>query len=488
MMMAMHSAHATVVSAVLLVTAFACSSTPSAPAAGCGDGVAVADGCVGVASTPVCGDAVCTGGIACAMVLNATSDGELADAISKAGSGDCIALSPGTYGDAVLPAGVSLLGRSAKDVHLHHVAVGAGSSATVRGLEVGAGGLAVADGALGVRLDSILVDGTDADGVLVGANAQVAMTQSTVADAGVGNAKGANGINAPKGADLTVDHTLIRNAHGPGLWVQATGDACGGAGAAKLAAHGIIIQGAQLVGMSLVGTSALLGDVTVTGTLPYAPTGMYGGGISVSACSAVTSDGTVTASSNAAFGVLVDHSAATLGGSDGTSLAVTGNKVHGVWIQNVTAAQGVTLTNLVADDNAGVAIGLDGSSQGIIIQGKSEALRTSSRALPAFDGKTASVQQVGDGLSWNAGVQAKIDGLALHGNARSDMLVSGQWANGSSAANLGVTDGDTHTIIIQGLSGNQLLPGMESVPSNLVSESPTVDFAVATAPQAPPVM
>lgn len=479
----MQSARNLLVASVLALPVFHCSSAAPTAAVICATGTKVADGCAGVSSAPVCSGTSCTDGVACAAVLSASNDSELAAALTRATSGACIALAPGSYGDAALPAGVSLLGRSANEVHLHRVSVGAG--ATVRGLEVGAGGLSVTDGATGVRLDSLLVDGTDADAIVIGAGAVLRITQSTIADAGKGNANGGNAINAPKGADLSLDHTLIQNARGPGLWVQSAGNACSGGGAAKLAAHGIIIQGSQLVGLSLIGTAATLGDVSVSGTTPYAPNGTYGGGISASACSTVTTDGEVTTTNNAAFGLLIDHSAATLGSMSGAGVNVTGNQLHGVWIQNVDAAQGVTLSNLVANDNVGVAIGLDGASRGIIIQGKSEALRTQSRAVPAFDGTSATVQQVGDGLSWNAGVQANIDGLTLHGSARADMLVTGAWADGSSAQNLAVSAGDTHTIIIQGFSGTQLLPGLESVSSDLISKSATFDFPIATGPATP---
>src|SRR5579883_1639577 len=105
-----------------------CSSGSShpAPPAGCGDGVAVSDGCAGVPAGPVCGDATCTQGVTCAKVVSAASDADLQGALASAQAGTCIALQPGTYGDAALPGGVSLLGRSAADVHVDGVTVGPG--------------------------------------------------------------------------------------------------------------------------------------------------------------------------------------------------------------------------------------------------------------------------------------------------------------------------------------------------------------------------
>jgi hypothetical protein len=422
-------------------------------------------------------------------VVTVASDSDLAGAAGSATAGTCIALKPGTYGDVTLPPGVSLLGRGAGDVHLDGVVVGNGTGAVVRGLSIGAGGLQIADGAHGVQIDSVQVDSTTANGIDVGQGGQVSIVRTTISNAGAGSPTGANGIAAVKGGDVTLDHTFIDSASGPGLWMQACSDGCSCPGGSTLSAHAVVVQGCELVGASLAGTTATLGDVTITQTDTYHYT--QGGGLSISQCSTVTSDGDVTVSDNKLYGVLIDHSSATMGDMGGSSVSVNGNNVYGIWIQGVGqtpsgGAQSVTLTNLQANDNTGVAIGLDGSSTAIIIQGKSAALRTKAATLPSLtNGTTPTVQSVGDGLSWNAGVEARIDGLTLHGNARTDMLVTGQWADGSSATNLGVSDGDQNCIIIQGRTGGSLMPGMDTLPQNLISQSASFQFAVAAAPQSP---
>jgi len=464
----------------------ACSSKGGSGGTSCPGGAAVADGCAGVPSGPLCGDSTCTDGVTCASVTTVGSDADLTNALAGATSGTCIALQPGTYGNPVLPAGVSLLGRGANDVHVDSVTVQNGGGAVVQGLEIGAGGLQIADGAQNVEVNSVLIDSTTGDAVSVGKGAQVTIAASTISSAGQGSSKGANGISSFQGGKVTLDHVFISQPLGPGLWMQACSDGCTCAGSATLAAHAIVIQGAQLVGASLAGVTATLGDVTIENTAPYQVSLMQGGGFAVSQCSTVTTDGDVTVSSNAAYGVLIDHSSATMGDSGGSTTSVTGNQEHGIWIQGVDTTQSVTLTNLIADGNAGVGIGLDGSAQSIIIQGKSSSSNTVARSLPALgSGGTPVSQSVGDGLSWNAGVEAQIDGLTLQGNARSDMLVTGQWASGSSATNLGVRAGDANCIIIQGYSGAGLIPGMSSVPSNLVSQSPSLQLAVAVGPTAP---
>lgn len=479
---------------LLLSCAVSCSASKSGVPAGCGDGAAVADGCAGVPPAALCGASTCTDGVTCASVATAGSDADLPRVLASALPGACIALAPGTYSAASLPQGISLLGRGAGDVHVAGITI-AGAS-VVRGLEVGAGGISIADGAQRVRIDSVRVTSASGDGVSIGKGAQVTIASSTIADAGAGKHEGGNGVAAFGGGDVTLDHTLVRGAHGPGVWMQAAcGDGCTCSDGAMFAAHGVVVEACELVGASLVGVSATLGDVTIDSTASYHLTLSPGGGLAISKCASVTTDGNLTASNNTGYGVLVDHSSATLGGSGDSTLSVTSNQIHGVWIQNVGqkgSAQSVTLTNLVARDNAGVGVGFDGGARAIVIQGRSIIAATTKKNLPAIQGGTTPTSDsLGHGLSWNNGVskdtavQARIDGLVLDGSARVDMLVTGAWADGSSGAKLSIGKGDPHGIVIQGFVGDGLMPGMESVSPDLVSKTSSFDFPVAVAPATP---
>src|SRR5215208_6124730 len=95
-----------------------CSGDDSGPpTAGCPQENQIAGVCAGVPSDSICGDTICTTGVTCAKVVTAGSDAELQNATASAEAGTCIALEAGSYGDATLPAGVSLLGVGAQLVN-----------------------------------------------------------------------------------------------------------------------------------------------------------------------------------------------------------------------------------------------------------------------------------------------------------------------------------------------------------------------------------
>ena len=143
------------------------------PASGCPaedklDGV-----CVG-APAKVCDSDPCTQDLSCTSTTQVADDAALASALDGAGPGSCIALAPGSYGEVQLPNGVALLGRSAAEVQVAKITMGAGSGSVVRGLRVGGGGLLVA-GATDARVDSVKVSGASAEGVVVSAGSSVCL-------------------------------------------------------------------------------------------------------------------------------------------------------------------------------------------------------------------------------------------------------------------------------------------------------------------------
>jgi hypothetical protein len=139
--------------------------------------------CVGVPSATLCSDDTCTDGVECASVVEATTDAEVTAALATAGAGDCLALAPGAYAQIDLPAGLSLLGRSAADVTVQGVTLGAGTGEVLRGLTVQTGGIVV-DGARDARIESVRVDRSTGDGIALLGAASATIVTSEITGSG----------------------------------------------------------------------------------------------------------------------------------------------------------------------------------------------------------------------------------------------------------------------------------------------------------------
>src|SRR5262245_16267021 len=108
-MMGLHSRKSSAWILVLGNTSFpACgeaSDSGAAPPSGsCPEGHRAFGECVGVVAQAVCEAEVCTDAVACGKVVIVHNDAELAAALANPSPGTCIALTAGSYGDAVAPA------------------------------------------------------------------------------------------------------------------------------------------------------------------------------------------------------------------------------------------------------------------------------------------------------------------------------------------------------------------------------------------------
>jgi len=411
-----------------------CSDDTTPGAAACAH--PLGDACAGVPAEPVCGEDVCTAGVTCSSVATVSDAGALGAAASKAASGSCIALAPGSYGKVDLPAGVSLLGRGSEFVHVDGVKVAAGSGAVVRGVSVGAGGV-VLDGALDARLEAVRITASGQSGVDLGGG-----SSATLAHVEIGGSS-LYGLRAVDAAKLSVEASVIADSKGPGLWAECSGGcACTERGSVSLT--GTVLSGNQLVGAALVGVDATFDGVEIRGTLPRSLVG--GGGVSVASCATLTATDT-TVADNRMYGVLVDGSSAKLGGpSAEEGVEISGNHV-GLWVQGQAAdgSQSVEVNHARLLGNSGVGIGSSGDIVGFVIYG-TEIRNTKSENLTVDEGGQ---KTVGDGLVWGAGAQIAIDGLTLEGNERQSILIDGAAGEGSKIANVTLAGADAQKGILQ---------------------------------------
>jgi hypothetical protein len=450
----------------------------SAPAVGCPQGNEIGGSCAGVPSDNVCSETTCTTGVQCAKVVTVGTDAELQAATASAENGTCIALKAGSYGDATLPAGVSLLGVGAKLVNVTRVDV-QGSGGVVQGVNVSGGGIRV-DGSGGqpVRISQVRVTNSGADGVRVEAGAVVEIVRSDVS----GSARyGVSGFGA---GSISVHQSIVSGGKGPGVWAECA-DGCACAAPVNLDVFGTIIRDNKLVGVSIVGATATLKDVDITGNT-VASGFQPGGGLSVSQCSNVTATG-LRVLDNSHFGILVDDSAVSLGGPGSKDGVEVSRNLMGIWMQKIGTSFDVQakLENCKILENSGVGLGLDGSSKGIIIYG-TEVRETTAIALPVLvGGVSADSREVGDGLNWLKTTQAQIDGLTVSASARQSFLIDGEVAAGSSISNIALEQGDeTKGILQQNLPSGGVEPSV-GAGSPVLTKSPAEQFAVPKSPEVP---
>jgi hypothetical protein len=474
-------------SLVGFVFAVGCTKSTSSPAAVCGDGLSVSNGCAGVPQASVCDGDACTQGVTCSATLAANSDATLADATSKASAGGCIVVAPGAYGLVTLPGGVSLLGKGSTSVSVQGVTMQAGSGAVLRGVTVGSGGVVVEKGTASARIESVLVKDAASTGITLGAGTEITIVTTTIVHAGAGDA--GYGILSASSGKLTLDRVHVDAPRGPGIWMQACDDGCTCAGTAVMKAHGIIIEGAELVAFALAGVDATLDDVKIDKSVPFHKDLQQGGGLAAYQCTKLAATN-LRATSNASYGVFIDHSSGSIGGDGAAASEISNNGVHGIFIQNVAKMpngdpQEFTLTGAKLAGNAGVALGLH-ASKGIIIEG-CEATGTQSKTLPVIVGNTnPGLASIADGLSWTGGTSATIKSLVLDGNARSAGMIAGQWGEGSSANLTVKRPGFLGGIIIEGIPlDGATMPGMDNIPASLVSRDASFSQPFARGPSAP---
>ncbi|MFO0661053.1 MAG: hypothetical protein U0165_14650 [Polyangiaceae bacterium] len=243
--------------------------------------------------------------------------------------------------------------------------------------------------------------------------------------------------------------------------------------------------------MVLLGAQGNIQKINVKGTTP--PPGSFQGGTTaigsgfiVAACSNVTAD-KIALSSNASLGLLVDNSSASIGSpsSSGSErgIIIQGNEGYGAWIQNIddTKGQQATLSNAKISNNTGVGLGLGGTARGIIIQGL-EITNTKPTVVAGSD----STEDLGDGICWRDGAEAKLDNISLSGNSRTNIFIDNATGGGSSVAGIIIQGkGSEGSIIIQGTNGPTDMPaGMSELSPTLV---PSGTLLTATNPSSPTV-
>lgn len=459
-----------------LGAAFAgCSEEPQQQLAGCPAGDEIRGACAGVPAQALCDGDSCTEGVECTQVIDVDSDGALKDAASGAGAGTCIALAPGSYGEVSLPGGARLLGRSAADVTVAGISLGAGEGSLVRGLSVGAKGLSVGQGA-SAELESILVDGSASAGLTAANDAVVTLRRATIR-AGAGT-----GVVAGDGASVTVEDSILEGNAGPGLTAQCSQE-CDCASPPDVVLRRTLVRDNHVAGVLLYGAHALLESVDIEGTLvgDDVQYGIGGGGLTAAACSDLTARD-LHVFNNQDYGVLIDDSAGMLGDPMSPPAIEVHDNHIGVWAQHISRSrpQTVTLDGVAVRDNSGVGIGTSGETVGLIIC--RSAVENTKMALSIVEG--GGEQQVGDGLLWLEGSEIAVDGLTLSGNARASVVIDGE-ATGT-LANVTLSGGDeSKGVVQQKYSGGGAQPSTgQNAPA--ITTSAEGLFAIPVPPELPP--
>lgn len=466
------------VAAASLLLQLGCSSTDPEPTgpAGCPEENVLGGVCVGVPAEPLCGDNVCTVNATCSTIREVVDQAGLDAAVGAATAGDCIALHPGSYVAALLPPSVSLLGRSVDEVRIDSVQINGGSGALVQGMSVGAEGIRL-DGATDVTIRAVRINSTTADGIEANAGSSLSVYNSEV--------HGAlrYALSAFDANEVLVEGSILNGASGPGMWAQCTGG-CDCTTTVNVTMNDTIIRDTKIVGLSLVGASATLRNVEISGNTVddhFQP----GGGLSVSQCSTVDAVG-LYVRDNSNFGILVDDSSVNFGEPGSTTIEVLRN-LRGIWVQNIGASmpQTVLLTGCEVGENDGVGIGVDGASTNVTIR-ESTIRDTAIIDLPVLiGGVSAGAEAVGDGVNWFSVSQVVIDGLSVSNSARASVLIDGEVAAGSSIDNVTLGDGDDiKGILQQNFAGGEQPAVGTGAPS--VTTSAVEEFHIAQPPAIPP--
>ncbi len=430
--------------------------------------------CAGVPQSAVCATDRCVTGVSCSRVVDVANRAELAGALAGASSGTCLALAPGDYDEAALPGGVSLLGKSASAVRVAKITLAKGDGAVVRGVTVGVGGVVVS-GATNARLDSVVVDKSAGDGVLISSGSSLVIAASEVR----GSAK--HGVLAIDAVHVRIEASSVVGSKGPGLWAECSAACDCKNQDVALSLSGVVLNDNRVVGISLVGMRAELDAVDVTGNA-VADDFAGSGGISASQCSAAVAT-RVRVLDNSAYGVLIDGSSATLGTSDPARGIEVSRNLVGIWVQNLrpSAAKPVVISNARVLGNSGVGIGLGGGQSGVAIHA-SEIGGTLSKMIPSIQNGIPKARQVGHGIVWMGHAQAELDGLSLHGNAMASLLIDGEVGVGSFAKNLVLAEGDEAKGVLQ-----QNLPAPQQPVDSLPAPQRTSEqrFPLPAAPAVP---
>ncbi len=403
----------------LVLGSLACGSNRDAvpeASSSCAESKLVGQACVGVPAEPT-GDTS-----ACSSVVTVTAASDLPSVLAGKQPGECILLAAGRYASVALPEGVSVFGERTEAVTVDAISVASGTS-VIADLTVQSGTLTVKAGA-DARLSGVRIVDSDTDGLLIESGASVTVKRSEIVGAG------RYGISAFDASSVELDGSIVSDIEGPGVWISCTAG-CGCSTSVTSSITNSVIRNNRIVGLSVVGASVTIDNVIVSDTT-VGSSFEAGGGVSISACSAVDAND-LTVSRNVDFGMLVDDSTLTL------NQATIDDNLRGMWVQAIGATRStdsVSVVNAVIRGNQGVGFGVDRNAINVSIE-RSQITDTRLSALPVLvNGVSASVLDVGDGLAWLGASQLSITDVSLSNNARIGLLIDGPVASGSSIANL----------------------------------------------------
>lgn len=415
----------------LLALVPACSSSKSdPPAPDCATDRKIGSACAGLRTGAVCDAEVCTTGVTCSTVIRVSNDAELTAATGSAAAGSCIALTAGTYTEARLPGGVSLLGKGAASVSIGKIVVNGGSDATIRGITVLAGGIEL-PAPQRVHIDMVKLQAASQDAIVATGSASFTITASEIEGAA------RNGVLATDAQSVTIEGTFIHGSKGPGVWAECTT----GCGCTSVDIRDTILRDNRIVGVSLVSATGTLKGVDVTNN-GVASNFSPGAGIAAAKCSTLNAQNTRVLD-NTGYGVLLDASSGNL-----SDLEVSRN-LMGLWVQNVDAsAAPVTIERAKLVENQGVGLGLSNAGSTVTVRA-SEIAQTKNTVLPTFSKGAISTKEVGDGIAWTGKSLARIENVTLRANARASVLIDGSVAAGSRIESATLQDGDEIKGIVQ---------------------------------------
>lgn len=403
----------------------------------CDDRVKTAGACPGVTSAPITTD-----GIACTQAIAMANASDLEANLAKATAGACVLLAEGSYGAVSLPAGVSLVGKGAGKTSVEGIVTkGVAAGATIRGLSVGTGGIAVSERGT-LTIEQVKISGATSFGV------HAVQTSVTVRDSSIFNGATTGVVASCRGADCATSRpklTLVRT------WAY----------------------GNKRVGVLANGFDVVLDTVEVSHTKPSSF--LYGRGLEVSGGGGLVAHKLV-ANDNEDVGVFVEA-----GAVDIVGLTVARN-VRGIQLQAIPAAGG-KLQDFAILDNKALGLGIDKGSKGLIVQGGRVA-STSAMTVPVDVG---GMQQVGDGINWLDGSEVTVAAtVRVEGSARRPVIIEAN-AKGKFEGTLAGGD-DALGLIVQGglvAAMPETLTVAAGVKTDVLTRENALPVAVTMAPNAP---
>jgi hypothetical protein len=415
--------------------------------------------CRGIPATGACNEDASTENISCSTTIDVADDDALSAAVNGASVGTCILLDEGSYGSVTLPAGVSLIGRCASAVQVDTVSMAGGQGAVLRGIEIGKGGLVI-DGAAGVRLESVRVNGSTGNGISVKSGSSVTISDSTI------TSSGRYGIVGKDGVSLMIERSLVTGNEGSGIIMHCSAECAACMARPNLAITDSIIQDNHVGGIDVFTTDMTMNNVDIRGTLPGASFLPFegGGNLSVAACSILLEARNVRLENAHSYGALVDASLASFGHVDDPegSVAIRGNNI-GLWVQNGADGSISEMNGGRFENNHGVSLGIKGQTQAWIFR-RSKIMNTSEVVIPTAAGGS---EPMGHGIVWRDKASVKIEDVWICASARVPLLIDGpintMGSLASEVTNLTLTDGDEITGIWQ---QNLPMGGMQPMVTN----------------------